>query len=81
MKLTAEDLKHISKQLTWLILDKCISDEWEQILERVADLTEITEVSITHCGLRDEHLQPLIRMSHLRRLVLGRMRLTQTGTK
>jgi hypothetical protein len=59
MRLTTENFTDINKQVTWLILDKCISDEWQHILRRVAYLTQVTELSITRCGLRDEHLQSL----------------------
>jgi hypothetical protein len=78
VKLTAENFTIIGKQITWLILDKCIADEWKQILGIVADLREVTELSITRCGLRDEHLQPLEKMVHLRKLVLGMILLIQT---
>jgi hypothetical protein len=71
-----EDLKNIGRQVKWLILEKCISDKWQQIMRKVADLIELTELSITRCGLRDEHIQPLAKMAHLRRLVLGRVLLT-----
>jgi hypothetical protein len=59
MTLMTQDFTNIGRQITWLILDKCMSDEWVRILQRVADMIEVTELSITYCGLFDNHLQPL----------------------
>jgi hypothetical protein len=59
MTLIKENFTDIGRQVTWLILDKCISDKWRQILNGVAHLTEVTELSITRCALRDKHLQRL----------------------
>jgi hypothetical protein len=66
--LTTDHFTNISRQVTWLVLDKCTSDEWQQILNTVANLTEVTELIITRCGLR---------MVNLRKLVLGRRLLIQ----
>jgi hypothetical protein len=39
IRVSKQDLINVSRQVTSLILDKCISDEWQQILKRVANLT------------------------------------------
>jgi hypothetical protein len=65
IKLTTEDFISIGSQVTSLILDKCTSDQWQQILQKMADLTGVVELSITRCGLLDEHLQPLAKITRL----------------
>jgi hypothetical protein len=40
--LTAEDFTNVGRQVISVILNECISDQWQQILEKVADLTEVT---------------------------------------
>jgi hypothetical protein len=76
IRLTTENFTNVGRQITWLKLDQCNSNEWYQILQRVANLTEVTQLRIMRCGLRDEDLQPLSNMTHLQELVLGTMRLT-----
>jgi hypothetical protein len=56
IKLFTEDFTNVGRQATWFLLDKCVSDKWEQILQRVVDLTEVMQLSIMRCGLPDKHL-------------------------
>jgi hypothetical protein len=55
-EISMKDFINIGKQVTSIIFDKCVSNEWKEILNGVANLKEVMELTITHCGLRDEHI-------------------------
>jgi hypothetical protein len=77
VRLTTENFTNTDKQVTSIVLNKCISDDWAAVLNEVANLKQIKELSITHCELRDKHMQSLTQMAHLQKLVLGTILLTE----
>jgi hypothetical protein len=55
-EISEKDFIGIGRQIISIILGKCISNEWGEILSRVANLKKVIELTIAHCRLHDEHL-------------------------
>jgi hypothetical protein len=53
ISISAEDFPNIGGHITTIIIDKCICFEWEKLLNKVSDVTEVVELCLTHCELCD----------------------------
>jgi hypothetical protein len=70
-QLSAEDFKDVEKYITAISLDRCTSLEWQKVLSNLVDISQVTELCITDCGLSVKVLWQLTKMVQLQRLVLG----------
>jgi hypothetical protein len=68
---SAEDFVVINQYITSIALDKCASFEWEEVLSTIASLTQVVELNIARCGLRDNHMKLFNKMRYLRSLSFG----------
>ena len=86
-KVTSDDFNHIGvlkrrlpnelyDEFDWnirtIVLRECTSDDWQGVIKRIANLSCVTGLQMSCCGLTDSDLNSLAGMEHLERLSLGK---------
>jgi hypothetical protein len=71
----ADDFVNMSSNIKAIVLDTCISQSLAKLLNTLGNLKGVTALSMIKCKLHVLDMQYLLRVMHLRRLIVGMLQL------